>query len=170
MNDELENQLRDLGSAMRGQLDEATVVARRESAIRSALRARQVAEVEPRVSFVRWFAELLTPGALAPSAGVCLLLLGLIFVFRETPSPSVLSTPVRVAEPSSIIVADAEDEESDELAEDISLVSASLGTALEAELEHDGGEDEDAMGVLSFSEDDFDLEEDFGSEYGTETI
>ena len=164
MNDELENQLRALGSAITEQLDEATVLARRESAIRSAMRARPTAAAEPRLSLGQWFADLLRPGALAPSAAICLLLLGIVFVFRETPAPSsVMLSPVRVAE-------NDEDEDAQELVEEISLVGASLVGEFEAEFESEGGEDEESVETLSFSEDDFDTEEDFGSEYGTETI
>ena len=166
MNDELENQLRALGSAITDQLDAATVVARRESAVRSAMTARQIAAAEPRLSLGKWIADLLRPGALAPSAALCLLLLGIVFVFQESPSPSSMISSVPVARIDSA----GADEGADELAEEISLVGASLIGEFEAEFESDGGEDEESVETLSFSEDDFDTEEDFAGEYGTETI
>lgn len=168
MNDELETQLRELGRSVSEQLAEATVLARRESAVRSAMRARQAAELEPRSSLGQWLAELLTPGALAPSAAVCLLLLGLVFVLQETPdSPREMLSPVRLA----AVSAAEEDDGTDELTEEIALVGASLVGEFEAEFESEGADDgEVTIESLSFSEDDFDTEEDFSSEDTTETI
>ncbi len=167
MSDELEIKLRELGRSAREQA-EALTTSRRESAVRAALAARSATPESSR--WAEWFASLFNPRVLAPAAGLCLLLVGLAFSLQQgRNSSSVLSSTVRVSIPQPA-VEDSADDSDDEIGSDMALVGASFDEEVEAEISSDGEEFEEGAVSLSFSEDDFDQEEDFSSEDGTETI